>query len=92
MKIIHLYIENLPQKEQPQIEAILDKGISKRTKNKDYFQYLVKWKYHPTEDATWMSELDISEYNVNPEALLKNYFLPPEYDAGATNQNSLFSD
>ena len=34
----------LPQKEQPQIEAIIDKIISKKTRNKDYFQYFVKWK------------------------------------------------
>ena len=28
----------LPQKEQPQIEAIIDKRISKKARNKDYFQ------------------------------------------------------
>ena len=82
----------LPQKEQPQIEAILDKKISKKTRNKDYFQYLVKWKDQPSEDATWMTELDISMYNVHPEDLLNNSFLPPEYDAGASRQSPLFSE
>ena len=34
----------LPQKEQPHIESILDKRVSKKTRDKEYFQYLVKWK------------------------------------------------
>ena len=41
----------LPQKEQPQIESILDKIILRKTRNKDFFQYLVKWKNQPTEDV-----------------------------------------
>ena len=31
----------LPQKEQPQIESILDKRVSKKTRDKEYYQYLV---------------------------------------------------
>ena len=45
----------LPQKGQPHIEAILDKRVSKKTRDKEYFQYLVKWKDHPSEDAAWMT-------------------------------------
>ena len=82
----------LPQKGKPHIEAIIDKRISKKTRNKDYFQYLVNWKDQPYEDATWKTDLEISKYNVNPEELLKNYFLPLEYDAGASSQSPLFSD
>ena len=67
----------LPQKEQPHIESILDKRVSNKTKDEEYFQYLVKWKYQPSKDATWMTEIDISKYNVNLEDLLKNSFLPP---------------
>ena len=74
-----------PQKEQPQIKVILDKRISKNTINKDYFQYLVKWKGQPYEDATWMIKLEISKYNVNLEEQLKNYFIPSEYVAGASS-------
>ena len=81
---------HLPQKEQPQIEVILDKIISNKTKNKDYFQYLVKWKAQLSEDAAWMTEPEISKYNVNPEDLMNNYFLPPEYDAGALSQSPMF--
>ena len=42
----------IPQKEQPHIEAILDKRILRKIRNKTFFQYLVKWRNHPTEDAT----------------------------------------
>jgi hypothetical protein len=38
---------------------ILDKRVSKRTKRKEYFEYLVKWKGHPVEDASWENEAKI---------------------------------
>ena len=66
----------IPHKEQPHIEAILDKKILKKTRNKTFFQYLVKWKNKPTEDVAWMAEKEISKYNVYLEDLMKNYFLP----------------
>ena len=66
----------IPQKEQPQIEAILDKRILRNTRNKTFFQYLVKWRNQPTEDASWMTEQEISKYNVLHEDLMKHYFLP----------------
>ena len=39
--------------EKPQIKHILDKRIGKRTRRKKYFEYLVKWKNHPMEYASW---------------------------------------
>jgi hypothetical protein len=38
--------------EKPQMEHILDKRICKKTRRKEYFEYLVKWKNHPVEDAS----------------------------------------
>ena len=75
----------LLQKEQPQIESILEKINLRKTRNKTFFQYLVKWKNQPTEDVSWMIEQEISKYNVFPKYLMKNYFLPWEYDVGASN-------
>ena len=75
--------EQLPKKGQQEIEAILDKRVSKRTRNKDHFQYLIKWKQQPLEDSIWMTAAKISKYNVDPEKLLKVSFLPRESDAGA---------
>ena len=42
----------IPKKEQHQIEAILDKRIFRKIRNKTFFQYMVKWRNHPIEDAT----------------------------------------
>jgi hypothetical protein len=48
--------------EKPQMESILDKTINKRTRRKEYFEYLVKWKGHPVEDASWESEAEIQKH------------------------------
>jgi hypothetical protein len=48
--------------EKPQIERILDKRVSKKTKRKEYFEYLVKWKNHRVEDASWESETEIQKH------------------------------
>jgi hypothetical protein len=43
------------------MERILDKRVSKRTRRKEYFKYLVKWKGHPVEDASWENEVGIQK-------------------------------
>jgi hypothetical protein len=45
--------------EKPQMECILDKRVSKRTRRKQYFEYLVKGKNHPVEDASWETKEEI---------------------------------
>jgi hypothetical protein len=48
--------------EKPQMERILDKQIGKRTRRKQYFEYLVKWKNHPVEDASWETKVEIQKH------------------------------
>ena len=48
--------------EKPQMECILDKRVSKKTRRKQYFEYLVKWKNHPVEDASWETEAVIQKH------------------------------
>jgi hypothetical protein len=43
----------------PQMKSIIDKRIRKKTRRKVYFEYLVKWKGHPVEDASWEDEAEI---------------------------------
>ena len=44
------------------MERILDKRVSKKTRRKKYFEYLVKWRGHPVEDASWETEAEIHKY------------------------------
>ena len=35
-------------------ESILDTRVEKHTRQRDYLEYLVKWKGHPVEESIWM--------------------------------------
>jgi len=50
-----------------QIQSIIDKRVAKRTSNKEYFQYLVKWKNQLVQHGTWMTTTNISKYGTNVE-------------------------
>ena len=52
----------MPVAEKPHMESIIDKRIRKKTKRKEYFEYLVKWKGHPVEDANWKNEATIHRH------------------------------
>jgi hypothetical protein len=58
-QLVIQWTKQMPAAEKPQMECILDKRVSKKTRRKQYFEYLVKWKIHPVEDASWESEADI---------------------------------
>jgi hypothetical protein len=40
--------KQMPVAEKPQMEKFVDQRIDKKTRRKTYFEYLVKWKGHPT--------------------------------------------
>jgi len=48
------WMKQLPTTKQLQIEKIIDQRIVKKTIMQDYYEYLVKWRDFPREDATWM--------------------------------------
>jgi hypothetical protein len=56
--------------DKPQMECILDKRVSKRTRRREYFEYLVKWKDHPVEDASWESEAEIQKHGQTVQELM----------------------
>ena len=66
------------------IENILDKMIAKKTKHKEYFQYLVKWKGHPAKDATCMNTQQLQQQGFILEDIVDSSFVPQEYDVGAS--------
>jgi hypothetical protein len=51
--------KQMPLAKKPQTEKIVDQRISKKTRRKTYFEYLVKWKGHPIEDASCENEASI---------------------------------
>jgi hypothetical protein len=54
--------KHMPVAEKPQMERIQDKRTSKKTRRREYFEYLVKWKGHPVEDASWENEAEIQKH------------------------------
>jgi hypothetical protein len=44
------------------MESIIDKRFSKKTRIKEYFEYLVKWKGQSVEDASWEYEVEIHKH------------------------------
>jgi hypothetical protein len=56
--------------EKPQMESILDKRVRKRTRRKEYFEYLVKWKGHSVEDARWENEAKIQKHGQTVRELM----------------------
>jgi hypothetical protein len=48
--------------ENPQMEKIIDQRIGKKTWRKTYFEYFLKWRGHPIDDASWESEATIQKH------------------------------
>jgi hypothetical protein len=62
--------KQLPVAQKPQMECILDKRVGKKTRQKQYFEYLVKWKNHPVEDASWETEAVIQKHGQTVQELM----------------------
>jgi hypothetical protein len=44
--------------------------VGKKTRRKEYFEYLVKWKGHPVEDASWETEAEILKHGHTVQELM----------------------
>ena len=67
----------MPKTGKKEVEAILEKRVSKETRGQIYYQYLVKWKRQPVEDASWMTTAELQKFGVDPEALRNHFFSSP---------------
>jgi hypothetical protein len=63
------WTKQMPVAENPQMESIIDKRISRNTRRKEYFEYFVKWKGHPIEDASWENEAEIQRHGQTMQEL-----------------------
>jgi hypothetical protein len=64
------WTKKMPVTGKPQMECILDKRVNKRTRRKQYLEYLVKWKNHPVEDASWETEAEIQKHGQTMQELM----------------------
>jgi hypothetical protein len=62
--------KQLPVAQPPRMECILDKRVGRKTRRKQYFEYLVKWKDHPVEDASWEPEAVIQKHGHTIQELM----------------------
>jgi hypothetical protein len=52
------------------MKSIIDKRISRNNMRNEYFEYLVKWKGHPIEDASWEDEAEIQKHGQTVQELM----------------------
>jgi hypothetical protein len=52
------------------MECILDKRTGRTTRRKQYFEYLVKCKNHPVEDASWETETVIQNHGKTVQEIM----------------------
>lgn len=45
-----------------EVEAVLEKRVTKKTRGQTYYQYLIKWKGQPIEDASWLKIVELKKY------------------------------
>jgi hypothetical protein len=62
--------KQMPIVEKPQMERIIDKRVSKKTRRKEYFEYLIKWKGHPVEDSSWEAGAKIQKHGHSMKELM----------------------
>jgi hypothetical protein len=56
--------------ENSHMKRIIDKTISIKTRRKDYFEYLVKWRGHLVEYANWEDEEAIQKHGQTMKELM----------------------
>jgi hypothetical protein len=69
-QLVIQWMKQLLVAEKTQMECILDRRVSKRTRRKQYYDYLVKWKNHLVEDASWENEAEVQKHGQTMQELM----------------------
>ena len=69
--------DQIPKNVKKEVEVVLEKRVSKKTRGQIYFQYLVKRKGQPMEDTSWLTTTKLQKYGVNLESLINDFFSSP---------------
>ena len=73
------WLRQMPTTQPLEIEGILDTQVAKRTRRKDYLQYLVKWKNRPIEVSSWLDATQIKKTGYLVDELMErshDFLLP----------------
>ena len=62
--------KQIPVVPKLEMEKILDTRVLKQTRGQEYYEYLVKWKNQPLEDATWVTVALIQKSGKTMEELM----------------------
>ena len=82
------WMRQMPSAQPLEIERILDTQVARRTRQKEYLQYLVKWKNRPIEDSSWLNARQIQQAGYSVKNLMDGShesFLPRKLDVGASS-------
>ena len=55
------WLKHMPMERLAKVQAILETKVAKKTRGKEYLEYLVKWQRHPTKYSTWMSATNLEK-------------------------------
>ena len=62
--------EHLPKAASTVSERILDTRVCNKTRGKEYYEYLIKWKDHPLEYLTWMTATMLQKSGVTIQDIM----------------------
>jgi len=82
------WVRQMPMAPPLEIERILDTQVARRTRRKEYLQYLVKWKNRPIEDSSWLNATQIQNAGYSVGDLMErshDFLSPRKPDAGASS-------
>lgn len=82
---------DIPKHESLKMRKVLDTRVTKKTRKKEYIDYLVAWQDKPNSEAVWMTSEQISNHGADLQTPISSRLeisSPRENGAGAPHQHS----